>query len=87
MKLFLQLLQVETLKNLKVFLTATMSNNFKSAIDARNKENMKSEFTFIGIKESSVEKYEKVKDPIIIPIAANGTINFKVPKSNSFLYL
>ena len=32
-------------------------------------------------------KYEKVNDPMNIPIAANGTINFKVPKSNSFLYL
>ena len=28
-----------------------------------------------------------VKDAIIIPTAANGTINFKVPKSYSFLYL
>ena len=45
-----------------------MSNNFKSAIDARNKENMKSEFTFIGVKESSVEKYEKVKDDLFATV-------------------
>ena len=52
------------LKQLKSLLTASMNNNFLSAIDARNKENIKSEFTFIGIKESSVEKYEKVKDDL-----------------------
>ena len=52
------------LKELKSLLTASMNNNFSSAIDSRNKENIKSEFTFIGIKESSVEKYEKVKDDL-----------------------
>jgi predicted lipid-binding transport protein (Tim44 family) len=52
------------LKKLKGLLTATMNNNFTSAIEVRNKEEIKSEFTFIGIKESSVEKYEKVKDDL-----------------------
>ena len=52
------------LKELKSLLTASMNSNFSSAIDARNKENIKSEFTFIGIKESSVEKYQKVKDDL-----------------------
>ena len=52
------------LKKLKSLLTPTMSNNFSGAIDARNKEKIESEFTFIGIKESSVEKYEKVKDDL-----------------------
>jgi predicted lipid-binding transport protein (Tim44 family) len=52
------------LKKLKSLLTPTMSNNFSGAIDARNKEKIKSEFTFIGIKQSSVEKYEKVKDDL-----------------------
>ena len=51
-------------KKLKSLLTSTMNENFSGAIDARNKENIKSEFTFIGIKESSVEKYEKVKDDL-----------------------
>ena len=55
-------------KKFKGLLTATMSNNFKSAIDARNKENMKSEFTFIGVKESSVEKYEKIKDDLFATV-------------------
>ena len=41
-----------------------MYNNFSGAIDARDKDKIKSEFTFIGIKESTVEKYEKVKDDL-----------------------
>ena len=41
-----------------------MNNNFSGAVEVRNKEQIKSEFTFIGIKESSVEKYEKVKDDL-----------------------
>ena len=52
------------LKKLKRLLTATMNTNFSGAIDSRNKEKITSEFTFIGIKESSVEKYEKVKDDL-----------------------
>jgi predicted lipid-binding transport protein (Tim44 family) len=52
------------LKKLKNLLTTTMNSNFSSAIEARNKEKVKSEFTFIGIKESSVEKYEKVNDDL-----------------------
>jgi predicted lipid-binding transport protein (Tim44 family) len=52
------------IKKLKSLLTATMHTNFSGAIDTRNKEKIESEFTFIGIKESSVEKYEKVKDDL-----------------------
>ena len=52
------------LKKLKSLLTSSMNSNFSGAIDVRHKEKIKSEFTFIGIKESSVEKYEKVKDDI-----------------------
>ena len=52
------------LKKLKSLLTSTMNNNFSSAVEARINDKIKSEFTFIGIKESSVEKYEKVKDEI-----------------------
>ena len=35
----------------------------------------------------SSEKYENVNDPIKIPIPANGIINLRVLKSNSFLNL
>jgi len=49
-------------KKLKDLLTPTMNSNFSDAIEARNSEKIKSEFTFIGMKESSVEKYEKLND-------------------------
>ena len=55
-------------KKFKTLLTSAMNSNFLSAIDARNKENMKSDFTFIGVKESSVEKYEKVKDDLFATV-------------------
>ena len=51
-------------KKFKCLLTSTMNSNFLNAINERNKEKIKSEFTFIGIKESSVEKYEKIKDDL-----------------------
>ena len=56
------------LKNLKGLLTSSMSNNFTGAIEARNNDKIKSEFTFIGVKESSVEKYEKVRDDIFATV-------------------
>ena len=56
------------LKKLKSLLTSIMNNNFSGAIEARNNDKIKSEFTFIGIKEASVEKYEKAKDDIFATV-------------------
>ena len=55
-------------KKLRDLLTPTMNNNFSDAIEARNSEKIKSEFTFIGMKESSVEKYEKVNDVLFATV-------------------
>ena len=55
-------------KKLKDLLTPTMNSNFSDAIEARNSEQIKSEFTFIGMKESSVEKYEKVNDVLFATV-------------------
>ena len=55
-------------KKLKDLLTPTMNNNFSDAIEARNADKIKSEFTFIGMKESSVEKYEKVNDVLFATV-------------------
>ena len=55
-------------KKLKSLLTPDMASNFEQAIQARIKENIKSEFTFIGIKESSVEKYEKIKNELFASV-------------------
>ena len=56
------------IKKLKSLLSSTMNSNFSGAIEARNKDKIKSEFTFIGFKESSVEKYEKVKDDLFATV-------------------
>ena len=53
---------------LKDLLSPSMFSNFSDAIKSRNKENIKSEFTFIGVKESSVEKYEKIKDNLFATV-------------------
>ena len=45
-----------------------MADNFDQAIQARRKENIKSEFTFIGMKESNVEKYEKIKNELFASV-------------------
>ena len=49
-------------EKLKKLLTKDIFNNFEQAIDHRNKENIKSELTFVGFKESKIEKFEKIKD-------------------------
>jgi|TARA_B110000914_G_C15452248_1_gene441533 predicted lipid-binding transport protein (Tim44 family) len=49
-------------EELKKLLTKEIYINFEQAILQRDKENVKSELTFIGVKESSVEKFEKVNN-------------------------
>ena len=53
---------------LKSLLSPNMFSNFSDAIKSRNKEGIKSEFTFVGVKESSVEKYEKIKDNLFATV-------------------
>ncbi len=53
---------------LKDLLTPDMASNFEQAIKTRNKENIKSEFTFIGVKQSSVEKYERIKNELFASV-------------------
>ena len=73
-------------KKLKTLLTSTMNENFSGAIEVRNEENIKSEFTFIGIKESSVEKYEKVKDDLFASVKfVAEVISVKKDKDNKII--
>jgi predicted lipid-binding transport protein (Tim44 family) len=53
---------------LKDLLTKDVFINFEQAIDIRVKEKIKSELTFIGVKESSVEKFEKVKNDLVATV-------------------
>jgi|TARA_Y100000817_G_scaffold289942_1_gene260280 predicted lipid-binding transport protein (Tim44 family) len=55
-------------KKLKDLLTPDMASNFEQAIKSRNQENIKSEFTFIGVKQSSVEKYERIKNELFATV-------------------
>jgi predicted lipid-binding transport protein (Tim44 family) len=68
---------------LKSLLSSNTFSNFSEAIKSRNKEGIKSEFTFIGIKESSVEKYEKYKDNLFATVKfVAEVISVKKDKEN-----
>ena len=49
-------------EELRKLLTKNIFNNFEQAIDHRNKENIKSELTFISFKETKIEKFERIKN-------------------------
>jgi predicted lipid-binding transport protein (Tim44 family) len=53
---------------LKALLTKEIYINFEQAIDNRNKENIKSELTFIGVKNSNVEKFEKKNNELVATV-------------------
>ena len=71
---------------LKALLSPSMFSNFSDAIKLRNKENIKSEFTFIGVKESSVEKYEKIKNNLFATVKfVAEVISVKKDKDNKII--
>ena len=73
-------------KKLQTLLTSDMASNFEQAIDARNKENIKSEFTFIGVKEPSVEKYERIKNELFASVKfVSEVISVKRDKDNKII--
>ena len=73
-------------KKLKSLLTPNMASNFEEAINVRNKDNIKSEFTFIGVKESSVEKYEKVKNDLFASVKfVSEVISVKKDRDNKII--
>jgi|TARA_B110000211_G_scaffold10218_1_gene10801 hypothetical protein len=51
-------------KQLKPLLSSEMYLNFDSAIAQREKDSVKSELTFIGIKETNLEHFEKIKNEL-----------------------
>jgi len=74
------------LKKLKSLLTSSMYSNFSGAIEVRNNDKIISEFTFIGIKESSVENYEKIKDDIFATVKfVAEVISVKKDKNNKII--
>ena len=73
-------------KNLKDLLTEEMSKNFESAIEERNSKNIKSELTFIGIKSSTIEKFEKTAEALFFTVKfISEIISFKKDKDNNVI--
>ena len=73
-------------KELSKLLTNEMKDSFEQAIDQRIKENIKSELTFIGFKESSIEKFEKVKNEFFTTVKfVSEIVSVKKDKNNQII--
>ena len=71
---------------LKNLLSSNMFSNFSEAIKSRNKEGIKSEFTFIGVKESSLENYQKINDNLFATVKfVAEVISVKKDKDNKII--
>tara|TARA_B100000749_G_C18154508_1_gene353205 strand:+ start:19 stop:618 length:600 start_codon:yes stop_codon:yes gene_type:complete len=73
-------------KSLKDLATEEMNKNFESAIEERNSKNIKSELTFIGIKSSTIEKFEKTAEALFFTVKfISEIISFKKDKDNNVI--
>jgi predicted lipid-binding transport protein (Tim44 family) len=73
-------------KKLRNLLTPNIAKSFEDAIDLRNKDNIKSEFTFIGMKQSNVEKYDKIKNEIFASVKfVSEVISVKRDRDNKII--
>ena len=73
-------------KSLKNLLTPKMATNFNQAISDREEKGIKSELTFISMKESNLEKFEKIQDNIFATVKfVSDIISVKRDKSNNIL--
>ena len=73
-------------KSLKDLVTEEMNKNFESAIKERNSKNIKSELTFIGIKSSTIEKFEKTAEALFFTVKfISEIISFKKDKDNNVI--
>ena len=73
-------------KSLKDLVTEEMNQNFESAIEERNSKNIKSELTFIGIKSSTIEKFEKTAEALFFTVKfISEIISFKKDKNNNVI--
>ena len=63
-----------------------MRQNFESAIEERNKNNIKSELTFIGVKSSVVENFEKTATALFFTVKfVSEIISVKRDKDNNVI--
>ena len=71
---------------LKNLLAPNILSNFEEAIKERDKENIKSELTFIGIKESKLQKFEEVKSELFATVRfVSEIISVKKDKENKVI--
>ena len=71
---------------LKNLLAPNILSNFEEAIKERDKENIKSELTFIGIKESKLQKFEEVKSELFATVKfVSEIITVKKDKENKII--
>ena len=74
------------IKSLKNLLTSDMSDNFERAITEREKQGIKSELTFIGMKNSSLEKYETIQNNIFATVKfVSDIISVKKDKEDKII--
>ena len=73
-------------KSLKDLLTSEMRENFETAIEERKKNNIKSELTFIGVKSSVVENFEKTATALFFTVKfVSEIISVKRDKDNKVI--
>ena len=73
-------------KSLEDLLTKEMRKNFETAIEERNKKNIKSELTFIGVKSSVVENFEKTTNALFFTVKfVSEIISVKRDKDNKVI--
>ena len=72
-------------KKLKSLLTSDMASSFEEAIKQRQSNNIKSELTFIGIKETNLEKFERVRNNFFATVKfVSEIISVKRDKDKSY---
>ena len=72
--------------SLKNLLTEKMQANFSSAIEDRNSKKIKSELTFIGIKSSAIEKFDKTAEALFFTVKfVSEIISVKKDQDNKIL--
>ncbi len=73
-------------KGLKTLLTQNMADNFNSAIEDRNSKKIKTELTFVGIKSSTLEKFEKTAEALFCTVKfVSEIISVKKDKDNKVI--
>ena len=63
-----------------------MADNFNIAIEERESKKIKSELTFVGIKSSSIEKFEKTSEALFFTVKfVSEIISVKKDKDNKII--